>query len=546
MSEQIRVVLAQLNLTVGDIKCNLHKHLTAAETARTELGADVIVFPELGLTGYPPEDLLLREEFLKATEDALQSLIQQCHGIYCLVSHPHQTEDGLYNACSLIYNGALITRYAKSRLPNYGVFDENRYFIPGNKPCVTLIKGVPVGLLICEDLWYEKPAQQAAAEGARLIISLNASPFEVDKHDSRIKTLAKRARQNGIPIIYANHVGGQDELIYDGGSLVMDAEGKVCQFAGYFNEILMPVDLQCSPTKVTILQNDHIDLPSKESTIYQALVVSVRDYVEKNQFAGVLIGVSGGIDSALVLTIAVDAIGSDRVKAIIMPSRHTAPMSIEDAVGIANNLGVAHEIISIEPIFQAACDALAPSFQNAPCDKTEENLQARSRALILMALSNKFGSLVLTTGNRSELAVGYCTLYGDMAGGFSVLKDIPKTTVYALARFRNTMQHAIPERTIERAPTAELAPDQKDEDSLPPYPILDKILHHYLNVGKSIDHIVELGFDRTVVEKVIRLVQNNEYKRRQSAVGPRINHKSFGRDWRYPITNQFKFDAKKQ
>lgn len=539
MAKTLRIVLAQLNLLVGDINGNLQKHIQSAITARDQLSADVIVFPELGLAGYPPEDLLLRSAFIKEAHNALQKFIAQVREIYCVVSHPLASPEGLYNSCSLIYNGTVLGRYSKQHLPNYGVFDEDRYFVPGNGACVVPIKDIPTGLVICEDLWLPGPIQKAAKRGARLILSPNASPFEIDKHERRIEVLSNGAKQDRTPIIYVNNIGGQDELVFDGGSMVIDEKGKLCQLAGFFNETLLPVDVTVTNTE-TQIKAAKFSIPNKEERIYQALVLGVRDYIQKNNLPGVYVGVSGGIDSALTLAIAVDALGKDRVNAIIMPSRYTAPISIEDATTLAKNLAVKTEIISIEPTYKSFLESLAASFENKKTDVTEENIQARIRAIILMALSNKHGPLVLTTGNRSELAVGYCTLYGDMAGGFAVLKDVPKTMVYELANYRNSLKPVIPQRIIERPPTAELAPNQKDQDSLPPYAILDKILECYINQEQSIPDIVAQGFDQELVTKVVSLIRINEYKRRQSAIGPRINHKAFGKDRRYPITNGFK------
>lgn len=539
MTSKLRIVLAQLNLPVGDIAGNLQKHIDAAITARDKHAASIIVFPELSLTGYPPEDLLLRKKFIADAMAALHKLQKEVKNIYCLVGHPYTDNHHLYNACSLIHNGKIIGRYAKQRLPNYGVFDESRYFTAGTESCVLTIESMPTGIVICEDLWKLGPTQDAAARGARLILSPNASPFEADKHEQRVSVLAKRAEHDALSLVYVNHVGGQDDLIFDGGSMVVDAKGNVAQFAGFFQENLLPVEIELQTTP-TILTNNDIIIPDKYARIYQALVLSLRDYVQKNRFPGVLVGLSGGIDSALTLAIAVDALGKDKVHAVMMPSRYTADISMEDANEMIAKLGVSSEIIPIESIYQSILATLAPSFANTKPDITEENLQARCRGIILMALSNKFGQLVLTTGNRSEMAVGYCTLYGDMAGGFAVLKDIPKTEVYELATYRNHSQIVIPLRTIERPPTAELAPDQKDEDSLPPYPILDQILDCYLNHTESVEEIIAKGFERELVEKVVHMIYKAEYKRRQSAIGPHIHHKSFGKDWRYPITNKFK------
>jgi len=535
MPKKLRVVIAQLNLTVGNIQGNLAKLIHAAKSARDTLSGEVIVFPELSLTGYPPEDLLFRQSFLDEANDALNTFKLAVDGIYCVVGHPHATSQGLFNSCSVIYNNTIIGRYAKQHLPNYGVFDECRYFVPGNSTCVVPIHGIPVGIAICEDVWFASPAQQIANHGARLILAPNASPFEIDKHEQRHLILAKRAKAANIPIVYANCVGGQDELIFDGGSMVIDQEGKICQHAGFYQEILLPVDIEISSTNAVVSQTV-FTLPSEEQRVYDALVLGVRDYIQKNHFPGVLVGVSGGIDSALTLAIAVDALGKDKVHAVMMPSRHTSNMSTEDALALIKNLGVTHDIISIEPAFNSFVESLAPVFIDKKAGITEENIQSRCRGVIMMAISNKTGKLVLTTGNRSEMAVGYTTLYGDMAGGFAVLKDIPKTWVYRLAHLRNQSSPVIPQRIITRAPTAELAPNQKDEDNLPPYEILDKILELYLNQEQSIQNIVEQGFDRDVVTKIVNLICKNEYKRRQSPIGPRINHKAFGRDRRYPVT----------
>jgi NAD+ synthase (glutamine-hydrolysing) len=539
MAKKLRVVIAQLNLLVGDIEANLTKHLQAAKTARDIFKADVIVFPELSLTGYPPEDLLLRKYFIDAAHQALYQLKDSLTDIYCVVGHPHATEQGLVNACSLIYNGTILGRYAKQHLPNYDVFDECRYFIPGNAPCVLPIRGIPVGLVICEDLWSPSPVQQAATQGARLILSPNASPFESNKHEQRVATLHKRAKLNRVPVIYVNQLGGQDELIFDGGSLVINEEGQLRQLVGFSTEALHPVDIDITSThsKIDIIP---FHLPSEEEKLYNALVLGVRDYVEKNHFPGVLLGVSGGIDSALTLAIAVDALGPHRVSAVFMPSRYTADISAEDAKAIAEHLKVSLETFPLEPAYKTFLATLATAFAGKKTDTTEENIQSRCRAVILMALSNKTGRLVLTTGNRSEMAVGYATIYGDMAGGLAVLQDVPKTMVYCLAHYRNQINPVIPERTLLRPPTAELAADQKDEDSLPPYATLDKMLELYLNREQSLEDLVSQGFHRETVAQVIQLIRRNEYKRRQAAVGIRLNLKSFGKGRRYPLTSGFK------
>lgn len=539
MAKKLRVVLAQLNLMVGDIHGNVEKLIQAAKTAKETHKADIIVFPELSITGYPPEDLLLRPSFIQAATDGLNTFKAQVEGIHCVVGHPHLTSQGLLNSCSLIYNGTILGRYSKQYLPNHGVFDECRYFTPGTLPCVIPINGIPVGLLICEDLWHPSPIHQAAVLGARLILIPNASPFETDKHERRFNTLVKRTKAANVPIVYVNNVGGQDELAFDGGSMVVDAAGNLVQHAGFCNETLFPVDIEISSAETTV-NRDTFTLPDVTKRTYDCIVMAVRDYVHKNGFKGAIIGVSGGIDSALTLAIAVDALGKKNVTAVYMPSQFNASISEEDAVTLAENLGVEHQIISIEPTYNSFLKSLAPSFVGKKPDVTEENIQSRCRGLILMALSNKLGHIVLTTGNRSELAIGYATIYGDMAGGFAVLKDVPKTLVYQLARYRNQIHPVIPERTIERAPTAELAPNQKDEDTLPPYPILDKILELYLNKKQGIDELIAQGFEPKLVEKVIKMIKKSEYKRRQAAPGVHINHQSFIRDWRYPITSGFK------
>ena len=534
---KLRIVLAQLNLIVGDIQGNLIKLIEAANHARDSLAADIIVFPELSITGYPPEDLLFRHAFIQAAEEALLAFKSQVKDIYCVVGHPAATNHGLFNACSLIYNGDVIGFYAKQHLPNYGVFDEVRYFIPGHSPCVVNIKDIPVALMICEDLWFDQPIQQAAKLGARLVLSPNASPFEIEKHEQRQLTLAKRATLANLPIVYVNRIGGQDEFVFDGGSMVVDASGKVCQHAGFFNETLLAVDFEFN-NQLTI-ESRPFTIPSIEERAYQALVMGVRDYVHHTGFSGAVIGVSGGIDSALTLAIAVDALGKDNVSAVLLPSRYTADMSNEDAISLANNLGVKHEIISIEPVFNSLLQQLKIELTDKP-DISEQNLQSRCRGVILMAISNRTDRLVLTTGNRSELAVGYTTLYGDMAGAYCVLKDVFKTFVYQLSTYRNQINAVIPQNIIDRPPTAELAPNQKDEDSLPPYPVLDKILYLYLNLQQGIEDIVAQGFSRDIVTKVVTAIHHSEYKRRQSPLGVRLDHTAFGRDRRYPVASAFK------
>jgi NAD+ synthase (glutamine-hydrolysing) len=567
-TKTLRIVLAQLNFTLGDIQGNLQKHLKAVNSAQNDFAADLIVFSELSLTGYPPEDLLLRKDFLQETYLALNQFIHTVKDIYCIIGHPQIREDGLYNACSIIYQGKIIDSYAKQFLPNYGVFDEKRYFVPGHQPCIFSINEIQVGVVICEDLWQIGPIEAAAKAGAELIISPNASPFEINKHEKRLQILSKQIEKTALPIIYVNQIGGQDDLIFDGGSMLLDQKGQIQKFAGFFEEKLLPVDINESVIANETKQSSHakqskeldcnvfknaprndeggisIIILNKIARIYHALVLALRDYVIKNHFPGVIIGLSGGIDSALTLAIAVDALGKEKVQAIMLPSEHTSELSLKEAKKIAENLEVDYDILSIESFHQLFLDSLYPFFAHKKMktekDTTEENIQARCRAIILMALSNKSGRLVLSTTNHSEMAVGYGTLYGDLAGGFAVLKNVPKTVVYELAHYRNTLSPVIPPDTITRAPTAELSPNQTDEAALAPYPILDAILDAYINQAKSLDEIIALGFEKKLVEKILTLVRKSEYKRKQAPIGPHLDHHSFGKDWRYPITNGFK------
>ncbi|NQD91965.1 NAD+ synthase [Pseudomonas sp. CrR25] len=537
MSQTLRVVMAQLNLRVGDVHGNVERIIEAACGARDQWQADVIVFPELALCGYPPEDLLLRSSMQLRIEQALQRLQDEVRGIYLVVGYPWLEDELRYNACAVIADGQLLASYYKQKLPNYRVFDEKRYFEPGNEPCVVDIKGVPVAVTICEDIWFAEPMAQARAAGAQLMLSLNASPFHLDKQGEREEVLAERAREGAMPVVYVNQVGGQDELVFDGGSCVVDADGQVSQRVASFNEGLYPVDLLLEEDSVRPRPATCAPLLELEASVYQALVVGVRDYVRKNGFKGVVLGLSGGIDSALTLAVAVDALGAERVEAVMMPYRYTAQISLEDAEAEAEALGVTYRVLPIAPMVEAFLGTLAPVFEGLGRDTTEENLQARCRGTLLMAISNKKGYLVLTTGNKSEMAVGYATLYGDMAGGFDVLKDVPKTLVFRLCEYRNTLGAVIPQRVIDRPPSAELAPDQKDEDSLPPYPVLDEILKLYIEHDLSANAIIAEGFDEDTVRRVLRLVDLNEYKRRQAAVGVRVTQRGFGRDRRYPITS---------
>jgi len=535
MSSKLRIALAQLNLTVGSIDNNLTKHIENYNIAKDK-SADLIVFPELSLTGYPPEDLLLQQSFLDASEKALQELTQKVTTTYCIVGHPLKTKDGLFNACSILHNGKIIATYKKQMLPNFGVFDEKRYFKKGDAPCIFEINNTKIGIIICQDLWHQGPMKNTVAKGADIIVSLNASPFEINKHEQRVEVLKTRINDTKTPVVYVNTIGGQDDLVFDGGSMVMDNNGKIIQLCDFFKESLTFTDFTNHKPNT---DNKSLDVTEPDGRIYQALCLGLKDYLKKNNIKGVIVGLSGGIDSALTLTIAKDALGAENVHAVLMPSQFTSDISNDDATQLAKNLNVKYDTIPIQPAFETFKNSLNETLKGEKVDVTEQNIQSRCRCIILMAISNHTGNIVLTTGNRSELAVGYATLYGDMAGGFSVLKDVSKTLVYKLAKYRNTIDSAIPERIITRAPTAELAPDQKDEDSLPPYPILDKILYHYLNEKLSAKEIIAKGFDSATVEKVIKLVKNSEFKRRQAPIGVRIDQIAFGRDRRYPITSGF-------
>ena len=550
----LKVALAQINATVGDLAGNGRRIVDAARRAY-EQGARLVLTPELGLCGYPPEDLLLRPAFMQACAEALADCaraLAELPGLYVVVGHPHQFgERGdvrsnsvsvpqRFNAASVLSQGKVIATYCKRELPNYQVFDERRYFASGRDagqpPVVFDVHGVKVGLNICEDAWFEEPARIAKAAGAQVLCVINASPFHLGKAVEREERMAERARVVQLPLLYAHMAGAQDEVVFDGASFAVDVTGTVLARAPVFDEALVCVDVQGGRVR-----GELAPLPSLEAQAWSALVVGVRDYIGKNGFPGVIIGLSGGIDSALVLAIAVDALGADRVRTVMMPSPYTADISWIDAREMAQGLGVRYDEISIVPMFDAFRASLANEFAGLKEDATEENIQARIRGTLLMALSNKFGSIVLTTGNKSEMATGYCTLYGDMAGGFAVIKDVAKTLVYRLARWKNAQgAEVIPERIISRPPSAELRPDQKDQDSLPPYDVLDAILQRYMEADQGIDEIVAAGFAPADVERVTRLIKINEYKRRQSPVGIRITHRGFGRDWRYPITSKFR------
>ena len=540
MSRTLRIVMAQLDLLVGDIDGNADQVIAAARQARDELRAAAIVFPELTLSSYPPEDLLLRPGFNRRIEAALARVAEAVRGIDVIVGYPHQTGQGLYNAASLLRDGKLVATYHKCELPNYSVFDEKRYFVAGDASCVVEIAGVPVGITICEDIWHPRAALAARAAGARLLVNINASPFHLGKRNERLETLQARTDETSLPVLYVNLVGGQDELVFDGASLVMNADGSLAQRAPAFEEGLFPADFTIEADGRVQAVQGTVSTPScREESVYKALVLGVRDYIEKNGFPGAIIGLSGGIDSALTLAVAVDAIGAERVEAVMMPSRYTQDISLMDAHEEARTLGVEYHVLPIEPAFKAFLEILRDEFAGTEPDTTEENIQARCRAVILMAISNKKHKVVLSTGNKSEVAVGYATLYGDMAGGFDVLKDVPKTLVYRLSEYRNRLSPVIPPRVIERPPSAELAPNQKDSDSLPPYEVLDAILEMYVEQDRCAEEIVAAGYDTATVDRVIRLVNRNEYKRRQAAPGVRITRRAFGRDRRYPITSGY-------
>jgi NAD+ synthase (glutamine-hydrolysing) len=536
LPSQLIIALAQVNTLVGDIPGNTQKVIDFARRAQSELGADAVVFPELTLTGYPPEDLLLRPSLELRVERALQQLLDAQLPLALVVGYPKRIEGKLYNMAGVIHGGQIIAEYAKQCLPNYQVFDEKRYFTEGNKACVFDLKGVPAALTVCEDIWFVGPMAQAKAAGARLMLNLNASPYHQGKQLTREAIVAQRAQEGGMPVVYVNLVGGQDELVFDGGSVVVDTNGQTRFRAPAYDEGLYAAQLATDRVSEQTLA----PILSNHESAYRALVLGMRDYVNKNRFKGVVLGLSGGIDSALTLAMAVDALGADRVEAVMMPFLYTSDLSKDDAAEQARRMGVKYSSISIEPMYNAFMAQLAEEFVGTRRDTTEENLQARCRGVLLMAISNKKGYLVLTTGNKSEMAVGYSTLYGDMAGGFDALKDVPKTLVFALARYRNTLGEVIPETVITRPPSAELAPDQKDEDSLPPYEILDQILYWYVEQDLSAEAIIAKGFARDQVERAVRLVDVNEYKRRQAPVGIRISERGFGRDRRYPITSGWK------
>jgi NAD+ synthase (glutamine-hydrolysing) len=541
MTGKLTIALAQVDLAVGDIAGNTAKILQYSIRARDEMRADLVVFPELSICGYPPEDLLFHSGLRHMTEKAVAELQRDVHGISMLIGFPEYVDDRIYNSCAVFRDGEIVCHYRKIVLPNYSVFDEKRYFTAGTEAAIFRQNGINVGLTICEDVWSSGPMSASRTDGAECLIAINGSPYELGAQVARESMLTARVAESGIPAVYVNMVGGQDELVFDGGSFVLDAQGEVCFRAPPFEEGLHRIVLQGTMNGVSPQRSEQAELLETEASVYNALVTGTRDYVTKHSFPGVVIGLSGGIDSALVLSIACDALGAERVRAVMMPFRYTSTMSQEDAQEQAKILGAQYDILPIAPIYDATVAQLQPVFEGRDEDVTEENLQARCRGLLLMAISNKTGRMLLTTGNKSEMAVGYATLYGDMAGGFAPIKDCSKTLVYRLARYRNSIGGVIPERVIERPPSAELRPGQQDSDSLPEYDVLDPILEAFIEEDLSVDEIAERGFDRATVIRILEMVKRNEYKRRQAPPGIRISGRAFGRDWRYPITSGYRF-----
>ncbi|HTK01491.1 MAG TPA: NAD+ synthase [Bordetella sp.] len=551
-----RVAIAQINSCVGDLCGNAERVLDAARQAH-EMGADVLLTPELVLTGYPPEDLLLRPQFVCEQQQQLDELrrdLAQFKGLHVVLGHVDGDTCGakaydfadrngrhvLYNAASVLLEGRVLGTYHKRELPNYSVFDEQRYFTPGGDPLTFEVKGTRFGVVICEDIWFQHAPKAAREAGSQVLLVPNASPYNTGKQAQRFEVVAECARLSGGAVIYANMVGGQDELVFDGASFAVDAQGRPCARLPEYQACVHAVDVGADGSITPVGPQADMKPSEPEEQVWNALVLGVRDYLGKNRFPGAIIGLSGGIDSAVVLAIAVDALGAENVRAVMMPSRYTADISQTDAADMARRLGVRYDVIAIGPVVDSFEGALEPHFAGMAPDATEENIQARVRGTLLMALSNKTGRLVLTTGNKSEMTTGYCTLYGDMAGGFAVIKDVPKTLVYRLANWRNRRQEIIPERIITRPPSAELRPDQTDQDSLPPYDILDGIVERYMERNQSAADIVAAGYPEDAVDQVVRLIRINEYKRRQAPPGPRITPRAFGRDWRYPVTNGFR------
>jgi len=541
MSNKVTLAVAQLDMVVGAVAANTQKMLDYSVIARDEMRADIVAFPELGICGYAAEDLLLHSGMRAAVAESIKKIRENSHGIAVLVGFPEYVDDLIYNACAVFKDGKLLAHYRKRLLPNYSVFDEKRYFTEGNKAAVFKLNGVRIGLNICEDVWKPGPIAASRAAGAECIIAINGSPYELKSQASREKVVAKRVAETAVPVVYLNMVGGQDELVFDGGSFAMQSDTRIAFRAPAFEEDMYRLELNASARGVEIVAGQIVEPLAMEESVYKALVTGTRDYIEKHGFPGVVIGLSGGIDSALVLAIACDAIGPERVRVVQMPFRYTSDMSQEDAEKQAATLGVQYDVLPIAPIYDAALAQLQPIFEGREEDVTEENIQARCRGLLLMAISNKTGRMLLTTGNKSEMAVGYATLYGDMAGGFAPIKDCSKTLVYKLARYRNSIAEVIPERVITREPSAELRPDQKDSDSLPSYDVLDPILEAFIEEDLSVQEITARGFEHATVVRILEMVKRNEYKRRQAPPGVRISARAFGRDWRYPITSGYKF-----
>ena len=541
MKNKISIVLAQLDLAVGDISGNTKLIIDSCEKAKNQHNADLIIFPELSISGYPPEDLLLHSGFKRRIKNALNIIKEEVAGISALIGFPDYSDDSIYNACAVFRDKEEIVKYRKEALPNYSVFDEKRYFTSDEQPTVFELKGKKIGINICEDIWHKSAAMKVKELGAEIIIVINGSPFEKDGQSKRENIVKQRALQTGLPIVYLNMIGGQDELVFDGSSFIMSKNGEIKYRATSFEESMdlfefELINNECVPIKSNISSKLRV-----EESVYKALVRGTKDYIEKHKFSGVVMGLSGGIDSALTLSIACDAIGSDKVRAVMMPYLFTSAMSLEDAQSQADILNIKYDILPISSLYDSTTDLLQPIFLNSENDSTEENIQSRARGLLLMAISNKTGLMLLTTGNKSEMAVGYATLYGDMAGGFAPIKDCTKTMVKKLAKYRNTISEVIPNRVIEREPSAELRENQHDSDSLPPYDVLDPILEAFIEEDLSVEEIVKRGFERETVTSILEMVKRNEYKRRQAPPGVRISNRAFGRDWRYPITSGYTF-----
>lgn len=541
MTDKITIALAQFDYVVGDVAGNTQKILDLAVRARDDMRADLVVFPELSVCGYPPEDLLFHAGLRRRIEKAMETIRDSVRDIAVLVGFPDYQDDEIFNACVVFRDGEVLAHYRKHILPNYSVFDEKRYFSAGREASVFALNGVRVGINICEDVWDRAPPAASRAAGAEVLLAINGSPYELDSQSQREEVVRQRVLEIGIPAVYLNMVGGQDELVFDGGSFAMDRSGEVVFRAAAFRENLYCVQLMADGAGVAPQAAEIAPLLPKEQSVYEALVCGTRDYVGKHGFPGVVLGLSGGVDSALILAIACDALGAERVRAVMMPFRYTSTMSQEDAAKQTTIQNVRYDVIPIEPIYEATLQQLEPIFEGRGIDVTEENIQARCRGLLLMAISNKTKRMLLTTGNKSEMAVGYATLYGDMAGGFAPIKDCSKSLVYKLARYRNTINEVIPERVISRPPSAELRSNQKDSDTLPDYDILDPILEAFIEEDASVREIVARGFDRDVVIRVLEMVKRSEYKRRQAPPGIRISGRAFGRDWRYPITSRYTF-----